>query len=91
MLLAALMVGMMLSCNEPAHHRTYTEQADSLINEAYKNHDYDSLITLSEELEASGEMSAMKACYWRGYAYSSLRKMRMAEQEWKEAVSQHIW
>ena len=90
MLLAALMVGMMLSCNEPAHHRTYTEQADSLINEAYKNHDYDSLITLSEELEASGEMSAMKACYWRGYAYSRQKKMRLAENDWQRAVTLDI-
>ena len=57
------------------HHVTQRHVAvDSLINIAYQARNYDSI----------------EACYWRGYAYSRLRKMRMAEMEWKNAVAQTI-
>ena len=88
--LAFLTASVILSCNKQAYRNTHTEQVDSLINIAYKSHDYDSLIVLAEEFQASGELSDMKACYWRGYAYSRQRKMRLAENDWQRAVSLNV-
>ncbi len=70
-----------------AHHNL---RVDSLINNAYQARNYDSILNLTSQHLERGNISALKACYWRGYAYSRLRKMRMAELEWRTAVAQHI-
>ena len=63
---------------------------DSLINIAYQARNYDSILSLANLHQQEGTLSTIEACYWRGYAYSRLRKMRMAEMEWKNAVAQTI-
>ena len=63
---------------------------DSLINIAYQARNYDSILSLATLHQQEGTLSCIEACYWRGYAYSRLRKMRMAEMEWKNAVAQTI-
>ena len=63
---------------------------DSLINIAYQARNYDSILSLATLHQQEGTLSSIEACYWRGYAYSRLRKMRMAEMEWKNAVAQTI-
>ena len=63
---------------------------DSLLLSAYHTHNYDSIIRLADIHQEDGTLSSMKACYWRGYAYSRQRKMRRAEVEWKNAVAQQI-
>ena len=81
---------LLLSCDKNDSNTTMTEQADNLMSTAYKNHDYDELLLLADKLQASGELSDMKANYWRGYAYSRQRKMRLAENSWKKAIALDI-
>jgi len=78
------------ACDKQYVYITKTDQADSLINIAYKNHDYDSLIILADSMQKTGELSDMKACYWRGYAFSRQKKMRLAESNWQRAITLEI-
>ena len=85
-LLAAVLF---ISCQE--HHVTRKTMAvDSLINAAYQSRDYDSILSLVDVHQHDGTLSDQKTYYWRGYAYSRLRKTRMAEMEWKNAMSQSV-
>ena len=90
LLIAVTTVVATFSCGESQEHVAKTEQADQLMNTAYKNHDYDELLLLADKLQAAGELSDMKANYWRGYAYSRQRKMRLAESNWKKAIALDI-
>ena len=84
-----LIAALFISCKEqrvtPQH-----VAVDSLINIAYQARNYDSILSLATLHQQEGTLSSIEACYWRGYAYSRLRKMRMAEMEWKNAVAQTI-
>ena len=84
-----LIAALFISCKEqrvtPQH-----VAVDSLINIAYQARNYDSILSLATLHQQEGTLSSIEACYWRGYAYSRLRKMRMAEIEWKHAVAQPI-
>ena len=88
-LLVALTAVLFMSCKE--HHVTHHHVAvDSLINIAYQTRNYDSILSLADLHQQEGTLSSIEACYWRGYAYSRLRKIRMAEIEWKKAVAHTI-
>ena len=78
------------SCDEQYTQAFHNDQADSLINEAYKRHDYDSIISMTNRMQATGELSDIKAYYWRGYANSRQQKMRLAEGNWQRAIAQDI-
>jgi len=79
------------SCREHQRRKQIKiEHADSLVNDAYKKHDYNQLLLLTEDLNGDDELSEMKALYWRGYAYSRQRKTRIAENVWQKAVSLEI-
>ena len=88
-LFVVLIAALFISCKEqrvtPQH-----VAVDSLINIAYQARNYDSILSLATLHQQEGTLSSIEACYWRGYAYSRLRKMRMAEMEWKNAVAQTI-
>lgn len=88
-LLLALTAMLLVSCEEQrvAHQKG---EADSLINAAYQSRNYELILSLADQHQQDGTISAMEACYWRGYAYSRQRKMRMAEIEWKNAVAQKV-
>jgi signal transduction histidine kinase len=88
-MLLAFTAMMVLSCKEQQVTR-HNLEADSLINSAYQSRNYDSIVILANRHQQEGTISGLKACYWRGYAYSRLRKMRMAELEWREALAQHV-
>ena len=92
LILLALMVLTFASCtwNDRQQTTTLQVETDSLLNAAHKSHDYEQILQLSDHQEQTGVLSTLKACYWRGYAYSGLRKMRQAENEWKAAVSQQM-
>lgn len=90
LLVAVLMAGTFFSCNKQVHHDIQTERADSLMNAAYQNRDYNVLIAQADELQASGDLSDMKAFYWRGYAYSRQQKIRLAESNWQRAIATEI-
>ena len=88
-LLVALTAVLFMSCKE--HHVTHHHVAvDSLINIAYQTRNYDSILSLADLHQQEGTLSSIEACYWRGYAYSRLRKIRMAEIEWKKAFAHTI-
>lgn len=88
LLLMLAIAGILIaSCGERKQAGTSTSQADSLIAAAYQQHDYEQLLLLTDELQGSGNLTDMKANYWRGYAYSRQRKMRLAENYWKKAVA----
>ena len=77
------------SCGE--HHVTQRHvTVDSLINVAYQARNYDSILSLADLHQQEGTLSTIEASYWRGYAYSRQRKIRMTEIEWKRAVAQPI-
>ena len=89
LMFVVLIAALFISCKEqrvtPQH-----VAVDSLINIAYQARNYDSILSLATLHQQEGTLSSIEACYWRGYAYSRLRKMRMAEIEWKHAVAQPI-
>ena len=78
------------SCEEHQASQHKDIAADSLINSAYRVSDYNLILNLADLHQQAGTLSNQKACYWRGYAYSRQRKMRMAEMEWKTAISLSI-
>ena len=88
-LFVVLIATLFLSCKEQ-HVTPQHVAVDSLINIAYQARNYDSILSLANLHQQEGTLSTIEACYWRGYAYSRLRKMRMAEMEWKNAVAQTI-
>ncbi len=80
----------MTSCEEEQVTDHNAVEADSLINVAYKMHDYEQLLSMVELHHSRGTIADMKACYWKGYAYSRLRRTRMAENTWREAITLDI-
>ena len=91
MLFITYIICMLTACNEtPQLKGQQTPEVDSLINEAYKAHDYGRIMALADLYQQTGALSDLKAYYWRGYAYSRQRKVRLAEMEWKQAVSLDI-
>ena len=88
-LFVVLIAALFTSCKEQ-HVTPQHVAVDSLINIAYQARNYDSILSLANLHQREGILSNIEACYWRGYAYSRLRKMRMAEMEWKNAVAQTI-
>lgn len=89
-ILAIAIITLLLSCNKNDSNTSVTRQGDDLISTAYKNRDYEELLLLADKLQASGELSDMKANYWRGYAFSRQQKMRLAENSWKKAIALDI-
>ena len=88
-LLMVLAAVLLVACEQP-HTKRQDSPADSLINAAYQVRNYDSIVAVANRCQQEGTLSALKAYYWRGYAYSRQRKMRMAEMEWKNAMAQNV-
>lgn len=74
------------SCTGNGAGNATSGKAEGLVESAYNAHKSDRILNLADSLEALGEMSAIQADYWRGYAYSRLRNRRLAEASWSEAV-----
>lgn len=88
-LIAIFVMAMVVNaCHETAKKTSAISIADSLVTAAYKSHDYGGLLMLADTLSESGGLSAIKANYWRGYAYSRLRKMRLAGTYWKRVMAE---
>ena len=85
--LTLCLAAMLTACEEKRQVRPQELDADSLIDVAYKARDYEHILSLADRYQSAGTLSDLKACYWRGYAYSRQQKMRLAEMEWKEAIS----
>lgn len=90
--LIAMAVVILISTACTEHHQMSQKEkeVDSLMNAAYKEHDYKRIITLADLHQQSGSLSDMKAGYWRGYAYQRLREIPIAEKEWKSTLELEI-
>ena len=85
-LMMLLTILLMVACGDRQETNVTTTKADSVMNAAYQSHSYDELLSQANQLESAGSLSEIKACYWRGYAYSRQRKMRLATNWWKKAI-----
>lgn len=90
LLIATLAVATLFSCGDKEEKIVDTNRADSLINAAYKGHEYARLLELADLLQSSGDISDIQADYWRGYAYSRQKMMRLSEKYWKQAINTKI-
>lgn len=90
LLVAVLTATLLLSCGDKEEKVTKRTEADSLINIAHKNHDYERLLELADQFQTSGDITDIQADYWRGYSYSRQRLMRLSEKYWKQAVTAEI-
>lgn len=89
-LLMAVLVAFTLTACDHKEEKTGSVNADSLISVAHKGHQYDRLLELADTLQATGHITSIRANYWRGYAYSRQRMMRLSEKYWKQAVNSEI-
>jgi len=89
-LIALFALAAMTSCQDEQVADHSAVEADSLINVAYKMHDYQQLLSVVELQHSRGAIADMKAKYWEGYANSRLRQTRMAEKVWREAITLDI-
>ena len=91
-LVSTIVIGLLATiiftaCEKQVHVDAHVAEADSLINVAHRAHDYERILALADAHRTDGSLSDMKACYWRGYAYSRMHKVRLAEMEWKQAMA----
>ena len=91
MVVAMLLATIPLSCGHKEESVTVKKsKADSLIEAAHKGHEYERLLELADTLQATGEISNIRADYWRGYAYSRQKMMRLSEKYWKRAINTEV-
>ena len=84
-------VGMLLAATgcDSKHSATGMQQqeADSLINVAYRANDYNRIEILADSLRNAGLISDMKSNYWLGYANDKLMRKRIAEFFWNTGIA----
>ena len=83
---------LVMSCSKPQSGKTLlrAEQSDSLMEASYQARNYQRLLVLADSLNDVGLLSDVKANYWRGYAYSRLRRMRAAEFYWSRVTDGEV-
>ena len=84
-LLAVMTSLLMVACNEE-EKKAQISEADKLIEATHKNKSYNELMKVVDSLEANGNITSTKACYWRGYACDKMKRQRLAEYYWKAAL-----
>ena len=89
LLMAMLITITLVACGQK-EVKTDEVNADSLLSVAHKGHQYERLLELADTLQTTGQITSIHADYWRGYAYSRQRLMRLAEKYWKQAVNSEI-
>lgn len=89
-LLTAVLIAVALTACDHKVEKAGEVNADSLLNVAYKGHQYDRLLELADTLQATGHITSIHANYWRGYSYSRQRMMRLSEKYWRMAVNSEI-
>ena len=63
-----------------------TDEGNQLITAAYKQKDYQRLLTLADSLEHSGDLITSTANYWKGYASDRLKQKDAAVGYWQAAI-----
>ena len=83
--LALITILLLTACGEE-NSKGVSQNADSLIETAYKRKDYNKILQLADSLERTEALAPTKAYYWMGYASDRMKKMRMAEFYWKSSL-----
>lgn len=93
LVLMSVILGLIFSaCGEQGTvARRKVSEVDSLLNAAYKAHDYAQMLSLCDTFEMAGDISTVKLNYWRGYACSRQQQQKMAEIYWKKVVESEVW
>lgn len=86
----AAVIAALCACTAKPAYIPNPDLADSLISSAYQSLDYGRIISLSDSLEVTGDLSKVKACFWRGYAYSRQRNRIKAEENWSNAINLEV-
>ena len=89
-LVAALMLSAGCERFMPEEHVPDVAHADALLETAHRAHDNERIISLADSLEAAGDISRIKALYWRGYSYYSQWNNPMCQACWYEAINLEI-
>ena len=90
MAVAAMVCLTVASCGSRVKSASQTGDADSLLDAAYRAHDYNVLFELADSMAAAGRISSAEADYWQGYACYNRRQSRIAEFHWKRVVESDI-
>jgi tetratricopeptide (TPR) repeat protein len=69
-----------------ANEKKTNDEANELMNAAYKAKDYERLMTLADSLESKGALIPVSADYWRGYACDRLKRKDEAEKYWRKVM-----
>lgn len=78
----------LFSCKEQHRSDSNIEvRADSLLNVARENNDMNRLIVLCDSLEATGDISSLRAAFVRSVAYDNLGKKRLAEHYYNQVIN----
>lgn len=85
MLAAVATALMMTACGDSAQ-KELRAKADQLMEAAHQSKDYGKLLTMADSLEKTGNLSTVKANYWRGYAYDRQKQKDMAERYWRASM-----
>ena len=84
-------VGMLLTVigcgGNGAEVKKQKTEADSLLNIAYRDNQYERLETLADSLRNAGTITDMKSSYWLGYANDKLMRKRLAEFFWMTGIA----
>lgn len=83
--LVLITILLLTACGEE-NSKGVSQNADSLIETAYKKKDYNKILQLADSLERTEALAPTKAYYWMGYASDRMKKMRMAEFYWKSSL-----
>lgn len=85
-LAAAIVVLLTVACGGPSV-REKKQKANAQLEAVYNSKDYQRMLSLADSLEKVGDLSTVKANYWRGYAYDHMKKKDLAEKYWKISVA----
>ena len=88
LLAVAAVLSSVLSCGHQQQDARKQTEADSLIKAAFAAGNYERVITLCDSLQQTGDISKIRAAYNRGVANAKLDKIKLAEDEYRKALSE---
>ena len=86
MMCAIAAVVLMMAFAACANEKKTSDEANQLMNAAYKDKDYDRIMILADSLEKAGALIPVSADYWRGYACDRMKRKDEAEKYWKKVI-----
>ena len=81
---------MMVLAGGCGEKKTRSGEATQLVEAAYRQKDYGRLAALADSLEKSGQMTAARANYWRGYACDRTKRKQEAAAYWRTSMEEAV-